>query len=135
MLPPRSFARRHIAPAAPDFLDHNAVVEISLAVDCEQRKLLACALRLLKHEVDILEVLDDATLGSEIAAHHLFALDIHHLRIRRATARHIEKGFGIKPEALGENEPLGKRQPIEPENQIDRELGPSRVTELADVKP
>src|SRR5205823_11537195 len=65
------------ASAPPDFLDHRAIVQLALAMlhaglqdigmNCEQRKLLPHPLRLFEHQVDVLEMLGDATFGCEFA--------------------------------------------------------------------
>ena len=69
--------------APTNFLDHDAVVQLSfpvpharfehLGMHREQRQLLLHPCRLLQHEMHVLEVLGDAAFGSEIAAHHLGA--------------------------------------------------------------
>ena len=48
--------------------------------------------------------------------------------------RHLEERLGIEPHALGECQPLRQRHAVEPEDQIDRELGAAAVADLADVK-
>jgi hypothetical protein len=78
--------------------------------------------------------LANSTFGRELAAHHLGALGVHHLRVGRGFARHREKAVRVEPQALGKNEALGKREAIEPEDEIDRELGTASVADLAHVK-
>src|SRR5215471_14845629 len=87
-------ASRSPLPAAPaDLRDDDAVVELALAgaharfqhvaVDLEQRQRLAHLLRLVEHQVHVLEVLTRTALGAKIALDHLAALGVHHLRIGR----------------------------------------------------
>ena len=100
----------------------------------ERRQLLADAFGLLLHQVHVLEVLGDAAFGREVAADHLAALDVHDLRIGRRRAHHLEERRGIEPEPLGERQPFRQRQPVEAEDEIDRELGAAAVADLADVE-
>ena len=48
--------------------------------------------------------------------------------------RHVEERLGIEPHALGEGQPFRQRQAVEPEDEIDRELGAAAVAGLADVE-
>ena len=44
--------------------------------------------------------------GAVVAAHHLRALDVHHLRIGGRLPRHVEEGRGLEPERLREHQAL-----------------------------
>ena len=94
----------------------------NLLVQRRERELLATRAGLREHQFDVLQGLANSTFGRELAAHHLGALGVHHLRVGRGFACHREKAVRIEPQALGKNEALGKREAIEPENEIDREL-------------
>src|ERR1700730_680657 len=131
-------------PAAPDFLDHHTVVQFALAmphagfeyigVNFEQRKRLLCASRLFEHQLNVFEMLANAAFSREVGVHHLGALDVHHLRVACRTACDLEKSIGIKSEPFGEDKTLRERQAIEPEDEIDRELCPSTIADLAEVE-
>ena len=49
-------------------------------------------------------------------------------------ARHFEKRRRVEAEPFGKDQSFGEREAIEPENEIDRELGAAAVADLADVK-
>ena len=95
--------------------------------------MLLPALRLVEHQMDVLERLADAAFRREIAADHSRPLVSMTCEARRA-ARDVEKRRGIEAEALGKHQPLGERQAVETENEIDRKLGAAAVADLADVK-
>ena len=84
-----------------------------LGVNFQQRQLLAGLAGLVEHEMSVLEGLPHAAFRREFAGDHLRSLGIHHLRGRSRFARHLEECRRIEPEAGGEHQPLGKRQPVE----------------------
>ena len=52
----------------------------------------------------------------------------------RRGAGDLEKGRRVEPEPARENQPFGKRQAMQAEDEIDREFRPAAVADPADVK-
>ena len=48
--------------------------------------------------------------------------------------RHFQEGIGIEAELFGKHQPLGERQPVQPENEIDRQFGAAAIADVADMK-
>src|SRR5262245_16280823 len=140
----RSRARDPPMQSPPNLADDGAVVILALAVadagfqyllvQRREWKLLASLVGLRQHQFDVLESLTNPALRGELAAHHLGALGVHHLRIRCGFACHGEKAVGVEPETLGEHQAFGEREAIEAEDEIDRELGTAAIADRAHVK-
>src|SRR5215470_10018512 len=105
-----------------------------VGVDFERRQALALAVRLLEHQLRVLESLLDAALRAEIAGDHFRPLGVHHLRVGRSAPRDLKERGWIEPEPRREYQAFGEREPVEPEDQIDGELGASAVAGLPDVE-
>ena len=87
-------------------------------------------LRLLQHQVHVLERLSHTTFRREVAIDHLATLHVHDLRIGGGLLRHREKGCRVESKAGGEYQPLGKRHAVEAEDEIDCELGAPAVADV-----
>ena len=60
---------------------------------------------LLEDQAEILQRLVDEALRRVVAAHHLRALDVHHLRIGGRLPRHVEEASGSSPSACAKTRP------------------------------
>ena len=76
-------------------------------------------------------MLDDLAVRMVIAVDVLFTLHIHDLRVSGRTARDFEESARIKAEPFGEHQPLGQRRAVEPEDQINRQLGLGAIADRA----
>jgi hypothetical protein len=82
----------------------------------------------------VLVGLPGAALRRKIRCRHLCALGVHHLGISGGAACDLEEGLRVEAEAGREHQTFGERDAVEPENQIDRELGAATVAGPADVE-
>src|ERR1700728_4702473 len=127
-----------------DFLNHDAVVLLAVAVAqaglenvgvyLKQREPLAGLARLIEHELRILESLAHPALWGEIPGNHFRSLGVHHLRGRSRHPGHVKEGGRFEAKPGGKYQAFGERQAVEAEDQIDSELGPPAVADLADMK-
>ena len=82
----------------------------------------------------VLQRLLHAALRRKIAAQHLRSLGVHHLRIGGRALCNFQEGIGIEAELFGEHQAFGERQPVQTENEIDRQFGAAAVADIADMK-
>ena len=103
-------------------------------MNLEQRELLAGLARLIEHELRILESLAHTAFRDEISGDHFRPFSIHHLRCRSRHPRYIKEGGRVEAEPGGKHQAFGECKAVEAEDQIDSELGPPSVADLADMK-
>ena len=84
--------------------------------------------------MNVLEALRHPALRGEVAGDHLAAFGVHHLRIGRGAARHVEERRKIEPHAFGKRQSFSKRQAVETQDEVDGELGARAVADVADVE-
>jgi hypothetical protein len=99
----------------------------NVGVNGEQRQLLGRLARLVEHQMGVLERLAHAAFRCEVAGDHFGSLGVHALRGRGRGVCDFQKSRRI------EAEPFGKRYTVEPENEVDRELGTATIAHRADV--
>ena len=87
----------------------------------------------LQDDPQVLVVLGDFRLRREIATEHLLALHVHRTGIGRRGLQQCEERLKVQAEAFGEDEALGQRQPVEPQDEIARQLGPRARTRSTQV--
>ena len=79
-------------------------------------------------------MLGEPGLGGELAAKHLLALGVHDAGVRGRFRQKGKETFQVETQALGEYEPFRQCQPVQTQDEIDRQPGLAAHSGGADEK-